>query len=214
MNSTTSLREWFALVGKPIRRPTGISYTGDPNGRVPELLKPDEARGTVSPALFAEKYVGTKTQRVCIIDSGSSSNTLRESRAKKTLKDFIGSTQFTLEFETVNHKAKSNIGVHAQIGLWDVPSDFLLFPKAPDIISVGERCTFAGFSSLWVYQCQPCFISFGGRYIIIFEVDNLVPIWGPHHEKLDEFLGTFEFKENVFYERCGVYINDRHEVCL
>ncbi|MDP7646977.1 MAG: hypothetical protein QGH82_02745, partial [Candidatus Woesearchaeota archaeon] len=73
---------------------------------------------------------------------------------------------------------------------------------------------FAGFTSIWVYAKQPCFVSYGGRYIIIFEVDGLVPVWGPYMEESDDFLGTFKLCDNVFRERCGVYINDNNEVCL
>ena len=33
-------------------------------------------------------------------------------------------------------------------------------------------------------------------------------------EECDELLGTFNFWENAFRERCGIFINDTGEVCL
>ena len=49
---------------------------------------------------------------------------------------------------------------------------------------------------------------------MIFDTDNLVPVWSPDMEYSDDFFGTYEFYLNIFRDRCGIYINDRKEVCL
>ena len=71
-----------------------------------------------------------------------------------------------------------------------------------------------GFTHVWVANKHPFFLSDGGRYIIILEIDSLLPIWYPQMENSRELLGTFEFWENIFKERCGVYINPSFEICL
>ena len=63
-----------------------------------------------------------------------------------------------------------------------------------------------GFSFVWVAGKHPCFISPGGTYIIVLNVDDVLPIWSPEHDKSGEFVGAFEFKLNLFRERCGIYI--------
>ena len=37
----------------------------------------------------------------------------------------------------------------------------------------------------------------------IFDFDGLLPIWGPHFETSNEFLGTFPAKDNLAY-RVGI----------
>ncbi len=79
---------------------------------------------------------------------------------------------------------------------------------------MGERTMFSDFSFIWVYKKQPCLISKGGRYIIIFDLEDVVPVWSPAPEDSDEMLGTFEFWNNCFRKRCGVYIADDGRVCV
>ena len=42
-----------------------------------------------------------------------------------------------------------------------------LMKDSPELISMGERCLSAGFSYIWVCDKFPCFLSLGGRFIII-----------------------------------------------
>ena len=86
--------------------------------------------------------------------------------------------------------------------------------RIPELISLGERCIQWGFIFLWNGPKQPIFISPDLQYIIILDVDHSVPIWGPHMERSDKFLGTFNLLDNLFDERCGVYINDAGELCI
>ena len=47
---------------------------------------------------------------------------------------------------------------------------------------------------------------------VIFDIDGVVPVWGPHMEDSEEFLGADCFLDNIFRDRCGVYINSQREV--
>ena len=49
---------------------------------------------------------------------------------------------------------------------------------------------------------------------MIFEIEENTPVWSPDHEDNDEFYGTFLMRDNVFHERCGVYINGSGEFCI
>ena len=82
------------------------------------------------------------------------------------------------------------------------------------MLSVGERCMFAGFTFIWVFDKNPCFISHGGEFIIIFDIEQNVPIWGPYMEEESDFLGTFYLKDNAFRERCGLYLDESGTLCL
>jgi hypothetical protein len=77
-----------------------------------------------------------------------------------------------MEFDTANDVAFADSGIRAQVGTWDCVSDFVCMDGSPNLIPIGERCLESGFSSLWINQKFPCFISEGGRYIIIFDVDE------------------------------------------
>ena len=86
--------------------------------------------------------------------------------------------------------------------------DVSLSKGAPSLISIGQRVMETGMSFFWMYVCRPCLISHDLMYIIVFEVSNNVPIYGPCCEELkDVFLFTFELKENAFLNRCGVAVD-------
>ena len=159
--------------------------------------------------------VSKHPNRVFIVDSGTTTNVMCEKIAQNTLRDFVRNTRFRLEFDTANSSVTTSEGLRAQIGTWDKAADYVLMKDSPELISVGERVMFAGFSNVWITSKHPCFISEGGQYIIIFDLDNgLLPIWSPDMEQSDEFLGTFEFWNNCFRDRCGIYINSVGEVSI
>ena len=164
--------------------------------------------------MFADGYCQTKRSRFFIIDTGSSTNTLREKRARETLSDYIQETRSVYKFSTAGGRTKGDQAVRAQIGCWAPPADFMVIDKGGELLSVGEHCVMAGFSFIWIKDSFPCFLSYGGQYIVIFDTDNLVPVWSPDMEYSDDFFGTYEFYLNIFRDRCGIYINDRKEVCL
>ena len=147
-----------------------------------------------------------------IIDTGASNNTLNAKKAKKNLSKFVEDTAFELEFDTANGTSTADAGMRVRVGAWDANCDYVLMDDSLELISVGERTMCCGFSFLWVTGKQPCFISHGGKHIVIFEIEGLVPVWGPHFETSDEFLGTFLLKDNIFHERCRVYINESYEI--
>jgi hypothetical protein len=166
---------------------------------------------SVSSQTFKNKYLG---KRLVIIDTGSSSNANNSKLVKQSPDRFIQETEFKQEYDTANGISETSAGIRVQIGTWDGPCEWLMMEDSPDLLSVGERCMFAGFTFVWVYNKYPCFISYGGQYIVIFDIDNTVPVWGPHLEEGQDFFGTYWFNDNAFLERCGIYINPKGEVCL
>ena len=73
---------------------------------------------------------------------------------------------------------------------------------------------FAGFTFLWVCNKQPCFISWGRRYIIILDVDGVIPVWSTDFDSSSEMLGTFDLQLNDFLSCCGVYLNSAGELVV
>ena len=189
-----------------------------PYGSPPDYLTPKGAPKSSIKSCGADEFIRKyvkRGQKYFVIDTGASSNVLHEVQAEATLPDYTCDTTIAMEFDTPGGEACASRGVRVQVGHWDQPSDYILMPDTADpLISVGERCMFSGYNFIWVSECQPCMISPGGRYIVIFEVDANVPVWSPQFEKGDEFLGTFSFLDNLFRERCGIYINKDNEVCL
>ena len=64
---------------------------------------------------------------------------------------------------------------------------------SPELISLGERVMHAGFSFFWVHGKNPCFVSHGGRYIIIVDIDGVLPVWSPDLDESSELLGSSSF---------------------
>ena len=147
-----------------------------------------------------------------IIDSGSSVNVLNDAIANETTHDLLRDTRSKLEFDTANDVVMADHGLRARIAYWDNMSDYTALKESPNLISVGERTMLKGFIHVWCSKKYPCFLSHGSRYIIIFDVDNLTPIWSPDMETSRELLGTFSFWDNIFRERCGVYINENSQI--
>ena len=145
--------------------------------------------------------------RVYLLGSGTSNNVFNGSFATSHLRRFIRKLEGEMGFMTANDATVTKHGVRAQIAAWDRMSDYVLM-KSPDLISWGERVMLGGFNSVWLAGKLPCFISHCSRYIIIFDLEGVLPFWSPCHEESSEFVGTFEFWHNRFRDRCGVYIDD------
>ena len=195
--------EWYQNTGRNICRAT--FGNDDPKWSRRSVVQPlmHGKVDIVGPNRFASKYVGNK-KRIIIIDSGSSTNVLSEDVAEQTLSRFIGDIDVDMELETANDVTSTSRGVRLQIAPWDMPTDYVLLDSSPELISMGERTMLAGFTFVWVAGKQPCYISPGGRYIVILEIDELCPVWGPHHETSNEFYGTYELADDFFFERCGI----------
>ena len=168
--------EWSQNIGKHIRRAT-IS-NDDPKWSRTSVVQPlmHGKVDIVGPNRFVSKYVGNK-KRIIIIDSGSSTNVLSEDVAEQTLSRFIGDIDVDIELDTANDVTSASRGVRLQIAQWDMPTDYVLLDSSPELISMGERTMLAGFTFVWVAGKQPCYISPGGRYIVILEIDELCPVW-------------------------------------
>ena len=79
-------------------------------------------------------------------------------------------------------------------------------------MSLGERCWENDYSFVWLSRRFPCFLFEG--IIVILDVEGVIPIWHPDHETSSEMLGAFDFYQDVFRERCGIYFNHEGEICL
>ena len=162
---------------------------------------------------FQSKY--TKFNRkgqMFIIDSGASSNVLPRARVEEGLADKIGDTLRQLSFETANSRVTCSQGIRAQVAPWDTTAEWICMENTPELISLGERCMVHGFTFIWVKHKFPCMISATGLYIIIFDIQGLLPVWGHQLETEGSELGTFEFLRNQFREKCGIYIGDDNTV--
>ena len=91
-------------------------------------------------------------------------------------------------------------------------ADWTALKDGSACMSMGERCWENDFSFVWVMRRFPCFLVDG--VIVILDVDGVIPVWHPDDDKSGDMLGAFEFYQNAFRERCGIYINDNGEICL
>ena len=64
-----------------------------------------------------------------------------------------------------------------QVANSDVPVDVVLMEDAPQLFSLGGRCVHAGHSFLWVNQRLPVLFPHGGRYVVVLDLDGVVPIY-------------------------------------
>ena len=61
---------------------------------------------------------------------------------------FRSETEFTQEYDTANGISESSAGIRVQIGTWDGPCEWLMMEDSPDLLSVGERACWLGFSNV------------------------------------------------------------------
>lgn len=128
--------------------------------------------------------------------------------AEKLFKEYIRPSRYTLEFSTANQRqVYTNDGMRMQVAHTDVPFDTVLMEDAPYLLSVGGRCMNTGYSFLWVNQRLPCMFPPGIEYVVIFDLDGVVPIYCPSLEQPGGRMGTFDLALNAFRERCGFIIN-------
>ena len=130
------------------------------------------------------------------------------------LRDFVRRTRFSLEFDTVHNKVKADRGVRIQVAPWDRETEALLLSDSPNLMSLGSRCMLKGFTHVWVNRLFPCFLSHGCRYIVILDLEGVLPVWSQDLEEGTEMFGTFEFWNNTFKEQCGIFINPQGQICL
>ncbi len=138
---------------------------------------------SVTPMEFSDRWdarYGNK--RIFIMDTGSSCNVLNYSVANEAFNWAIRMLQEKMEFDTANSSTSATKGIRGRFAYWDRDSDYILMKHSPELISVGERCHEAGFTFIWVRKKNPCFISPDGKWIIIFEIDNFIPIWCPRFD--------------------------------
>ena len=86
--------------------------------------------------------------------------------------------------------------------------------KCPDLISAGETIINQGFHHIWLSDRMPTLISPDSSFIIVLDLDGLLPSYSVDSENSPDFLGTYDFYKNIFFDRCGIYINPNGEVCV
>ena len=88
---------------------------------------------------------------------------------------------------------------------WDIEADVVLMEESPNSFSMGGRCMHAGMSFLWIRGKFPAIITSGLEYIVILDLEGVIPIYSQAHETSARF-GTFDLKLNAFREMCGMVI--------
>ena len=137
--------------------------------------------------------VNKRGMRVYILDSGASSNVIKQHDCTGALRRFVRQIINPINYDTAKGSITAAKGLRMQIAPWDVPCEVVIMQDCPDLVSMGERCMEGGFSYIWVHGKFPCFISPDSTYIIIFDVKNNLPIYSPDFEHSDDMLSAFEF---------------------
>ena len=198
-----------SVSGLCVERPAFIEPDLSGEAR-PSRLRPK--RGETGIPIFDFLMYGSKPP-VILIDSGATYDTLSEASASQTVSWFSRRLDKPIDFDTCGGPYTSTHGAKCHIAPWDMVSEFV-FMDSPDLISMGQRCLFGGFTFVWVESKLPCFISYGGRYVIVFDIDGVIPSYDPECETKDDLLGTFEASLNCFLDQCGIFINDQGRFCL
>ena len=90
---------------------------------------------------------------------------------------------------------------------WDVASEYILMSGSPNLLSTGGRCLHGGFSHVWIRRRFPILFTECMRYMIIFDLDGVLPVYKAGLEQPNKMLGTFDLYRNAFRECAGIYIN-------
>ena len=107
-------------------------------------------------------------------------------------------TRFPVRLDSANGKVVINRVSRGRIDIWDIESDYLCVPDSPLLHSMGERTWENDYSFLWIRRRYPCYILDQEGIIIIFDVDQLCPIWSPEMEESDKMFGSFQMYVNAF----------------
>ena len=154
------------------------------------------------------------SRRLWVIDSGSSVNTQNGDFCKGDINRFLRSTTFPVPLNSANGKLSINRVSRGKISIWDIEADYMALPKAPLLQSMGERTLENDYSFIWIRRRYPCYILDLRGIIIIFDVDQLCPVWSPAMETLQNFVGSFMMYVNAFRENCGIFIDEFGQIVL
>ena len=154
------------------------------------------------------------TGRVFIVDSGASSDVMHDQMARDHLSPFVSKTFKVLRFSTVGSEERTEDALRGRVAVWDGVTDWTMMNNTPELLSQGLRCVKMGFTYIHVDAKFPCYLSPSCRYIIIFDLDGVLPIWHPGLEAPGSAFGCRELALNHFLEMTGIYINDYGEICI
>ena len=90
----------------------------------------------------------------------------------------------------------------------------MALPKATLLQSMGERTLENDYSFMWIRRRYPCYILDLKGIIIIFDVDQLCPVWSLAMESSQILFGSFMLYVNAFREHCGICIDEFGQIVL
>ena len=197
-------RMMFSVEKRCCNRPDMKVVTDSKENNMEDLLKrlPSE----ISMPVASMFDVNDKTHWY-ILDSGASSNVIGYDLAGGPLADYLRKLRCPTEYQTASEPVVVNEGVRMTIAPWDSVADFVFMKGSPSLLSTGGRCIHGGFSHIWVNKRFPVLISPGQRYIIIFDLDGVLPVYSGQLEDSKNMFGTFDLYRNAFRECAGIILN-------
>ena len=119
-----------------------------------------------------------------MIDTGASSDVCGTKPTEEFFEEYIRPTYKKMDFSTASQKEVfSENGVRMQMAHWDVPADVVLVDDAPHLASLGARVIHGGHTFVWVNQRMPVIVPAGMNYIVILDLDGVVPYLESRHGK-------------------------------
>ena len=154
---------------------------------MPKLLQPVDNE-MVCPTLLCDPL---GEHRVWIIDTGASKDILAGGLTETDASYALRKLRKALGFRTVSKTEWSQDGVRMSVADWDVAtSDVAVLDKKSknqsNLLTVGGRTMHAGMTFIWVRERFPVFIPDGMRYIIILDLDGIIPVYRKNMEKEEE----------------------------
>lgn len=180
--------------------------TEDKNNHTAKLVKPrdgEELHRDIPHANGAD----LSNSRMVLMDTGASYGMLNRALAEGRMPESVRKLIRPADVNTANGKTKVSAGIRIRSGPWDCITDALLLNNSPNPSSVGQRVLNAGFTFIWVRKCFPCLIPQCCGMIIIFDLHGRTPCYSPCMEEFEQtMLGSFELRENMFRNTCGIVV--------
>lgn len=153
--------------------------------------------------------------RIFVVDTCASKDVLSMDVAVDLCKEFIRPTNEQIRFTIASKYEYMSSGMRIQIAGWDVLSDCVLIDNAPNLMTVGSRTMRAGMSFISVRRRFPAFIPEHMKYIVILDLDGVIPIYNQNLEcSGGRGLGALDLSLNAFKESCGIEINHEGKIQL
>ena len=69
--------------------------------------------------------------------------------------------------------------------------------ESPNLTSLGGRCLNGGMSFIWVREKFPCLIPYDMRFIVILDLEGVIPVYSAELEESNQIVGTYELALNA-----------------